>query len=402
MVKTSTKAAIAVAMYAVPTLTGFAEDVKKSFEYLGKTYLLSQGATITQDREPEQGGPIHKQYDIITREDNPELIFRQDDNGEWFYDPNHSGTKDNNEDYMSNDFKIRADRAKNLEKLMTFEAASERPGYEGKVFEYDFWSDGTVSRKDEPSVTFYPKWKYDDNVKITSMSDTFNREANSRIINDVIGSSIDKYNASQEEVLRLQKKNQELTNMVKHYTGDRANTAVIVNALRGDGFGYVGAGIARTLSDKIAIAGTLIAGVADDKTLRSKTTEPSSMGVYAEMATEQVDLKKLGASLELMVNFEKGWNMSFGGGVLSNKWDEVTEATFFQDNNDEQKVLNELEPFSETGSQISPFFRFGFGKESHNLGIGLRGIVDFHPVDKTLAFGGEISYRPQVKKKETK
>lgn len=307
MVKTSTKAAIAVAMYAVSTLTGFAEDVKKYFEDNGKTYLLSQGDVVAQDREPEQGGPIYERGDIITREDNAELIYRQDDNGNWFRDEDNNGIKNNHERYMSNDFKTRADRAKNLEKLMTFEAASERPGYEGKVFEYDFWSDGTVSRKDEPSVTFYPKWEYNDNVKITSMSDTFNREANSRIIDDVIGNSIDKYNASQEENRGLQEKYNELEKTV-----DKDNkyplTSLVLGANVNDtslgamlGFRYnvneefsVGTGMNFAVTPKYeAFRSTTPASAKGIYSLITKDESGASIGPYAELKIGPVVLRAI-------------------------------------------------------------------------------------------------------------
>ena len=227
MVKASTKATIGVAMYAASTVAGFAEDVKKSFEYLGKTYLLSQGATITQDREPEQGGPIHKRYDIITREDDSEMIFRQDDSGDWFCDKNYNNKKDCGERNVSNDFGMRAERAKNLEKLAEFEYQSNRPDEnKGKTFEYELWSDGTISQKGKPSVTFSQNWRYDSDAKgiMTWMHDEFNEKANGQI-KDAFGSLIDRYNTSQEEIKELKKEKKELIDIVEYHADGKGNVA---------------------------------------------------------------------------------------------------------------------------------------------------------------------------------
>ncbi len=378
MVKTSTKAVIGVAMYAASTVAGFAEDIKKSFKDSGKTYLLSQDK-------------------IITWEDNAKLIYRQDDSGDWFYDKNDNKLNDNNEDYMSNDFRIRAERAKNLEKLAEFEYQSNRPDEnKGKTFEYELWSDGTISQKDKPSVTFSQNWRYDSDAKgiMTWMHDEFNEKANNQI-KDAFGSLIDRYNTSQEEIKELKKERKELTDIVEYHADGKGNVAFVVDALMGDGFGYAGIGASMKLSDRLGLTGTILAGAAKDKVLETITTESSPMGIYGEAIKEQTNLEKLGASLELAVNLGKGFNLSLGGGVMRDKWDEEIVERFYQGEN----ILNEVSS-SNTDSQVSGFIRGGIGKEFGESGFAMRGIVDYNPVDQTFAAGMGFSYRPQVKGKQ--
>ncbi len=121
----------------------------------------------------------------------------------------------------------------------TFGYKSHRKGYEGKVFKYNLWSDGTISQADKPGVKFSQRWFYDidgdgkfGNVerkaiksgKLVYMHPDFNEIANEEIRNavkkayeDLILERQEKEKLSQELELKREKYEQEIEELKGRY-----------------------------------------------------------------------------------------------------------------------------------------------------------------------------------------
>lgn len=316
-------------------------------------------------------------------------------------------------------FSVESKDYSGLEKLATFEYASNRPEPElnGKIHQYDFWTDGTISEVGRPNVRFANKYfwdidgdgkfgkaeedaldagyliwmnpKFDELADEQSMRVIYSLTAENEMLKNKIQSMIPAKNPSKRnlqgadksidkkvvpsEVVNIQDRLG--LNVGGFYENDstRGNFAGGEVGLAWDRF-YDKLNLGVDVSGRVGFGDT-------DKQLSRIVTEPSGFGLYAEGTLTQASAELYQAAID----FKLGVNGFYGLLGADATWRNFNDRT-------DEKILRNDEVLKENtlyqnSSDFSVGARFGVGYVSPKTGLGVNAIYSTNFDDRNSVSG---------------
>jgi len=268
--------------------------------------------------------------------------------------------------------------------IATFEYESNRPEYEGQMFQYHLWSDGKISQADpkvEPEPKFSQRCFYDINndeqfgkAELDAMKDgtlIYMHPEFNDIVNNLIAEKLKSGEHSQKVIDNYRKLCAELYGKIPKRESKKNLWSVIFGARAGPGCGNKNDSNAGFVGTELGIryknlAGLLNLGYGSPETLEQIKTEPSEItGRYFEGTKENSRAFSLGFSGEYHFPLSDKSSWFLGGGP--NVW-RYTTKTLEEIKQGEDTIVSNSN--SEAQTKVSGNFYTGVQGKRFGASVG--------------------------------